>query len=100
VVTVIELCPRLRCTVAASTPWAKSRVVQALVLADLTTLAVRANDFDRATALAGDAIDVTVRTETSLARQRLLTLASALATSSDPSAAGALRDHIVFALRR
>jgi transcriptional regulator with XRE-family HTH domain len=74
--------------------------VRAIVLADLTTLAVRANDFDRATALADDAIDVTVRTETSLARQRLLTLASALATSSDPGATGALRDHIVSALRR
>ncbi|MBV9013738.1 MAG: hypothetical protein JO272_17155 [Pseudonocardiales bacterium] len=73
---------------------------RALVLADLTTLAVRTKDFDRATALAGDAIDVTVRTETSLARQRLLTLASALATSSDPAATAALRDHIVSALRR
>jgi tetratricopeptide (TPR) repeat protein len=53
-----------------------------------------------ATALADDAIDVTVRTETSLARRRLLTLASALATSSDPGATGALREHIVSALRR
>ncbi|MGH3808469.1 MAG: helix-turn-helix domain-containing protein [Pseudonocardiaceae bacterium] len=74
--------------------------VRALVLADLTTLAVRAKDFDRANTLVDDAIDVTVRTEASLARQRLLTLASALTTSGDPGATGALRDHIVSTLRR
>lgn len=74
--------------------------VRALVLADLTTLAVRAKDFDRANALVDDAIDVAVRTEASLARQRLLTLASSLTTSSDPGATGALRNDIVSALRR
>lgn len=73
---------------------------RALALADLTTLAVRTKDFDRANALFNDAIDVTVRTEASLARQRLLTLASTLTTSSDPGATGALRDHIMSALRR
>jgi transcriptional regulator with XRE-family HTH domain len=73
---------------------------RALVLADLTILAVRTKDFDRANALVDDVINVTVRTGTSLARQRLLTLASALTTSSDPGATGALRDHIVSALRR
>jgi transcriptional regulator with XRE-family HTH domain/tetratricopeptide (TPR) repeat protein len=74
--------------------------VRALVLADLTTLAVRNNDFDRATALADNAIDVTARTKASLARQRLLTLASALATSNDPEATRALRDHIMSTLRQ
>jgi tetratricopeptide (TPR) repeat protein len=73
---------------------------RAIALADLTTLAIRTKDFDRANALIGDAIDATVRTEASIARQRLMALASALTTSSDPSATGALRDHIVSTLRR
>jgi transcriptional regulator with XRE-family HTH domain len=73
---------------------------RAFALADLTTLAVRTKDFDRANALAQDAIDVTIRTESSIARQRLLALASALATSSDPGATSVLRDHIVSTLRR
>ncbi|HWR47742.1 MAG TPA: hypothetical protein VN327_09080, partial [Pseudonocardiaceae bacterium] len=73
---------------------------RAIALADLTTLAVRTKDFDRANALVTDAIDVTVRTGTSIARQRLLTLASTLTTSTDHGATGALRDHIVSALRR
>ncbi|MGB6165399.1 MAG: hypothetical protein WCF33_11140 [Pseudonocardiaceae bacterium] len=72
---------------------------RALALADLTTLAVRTKDFDRANALVNDAIDVTVRTEASLPRQRLLTLASTLTTSSDPGATSPLRNHIVSTLR-
>jgi tetratricopeptide (TPR) repeat protein len=73
---------------------------RAFALADLTTLAVRTKDFDRANALAHDAIEVTIRTESSIAKQRLLTLASTLATSSDPGPTSALQDHIVSALRR
>lgn len=72
---------------------------RALTLADLTTLAVQTKDFDRARSLVADAIEVTLRTETSIARQRLLTLASAL-TTSDRSATGAARDQIVSSLRR
>jgi tetratricopeptide (TPR) repeat protein len=74
--------------------------VRAIVLADLTTLAARTKDFDRANAFADDAIDITVRTEASMVRQRLLTLASSLPTSKDHGTTGALRDHIVSALRR
>ena len=73
---------------------------RAIALADLMTLAVRTKDFDRANALVENAVDVTARTGTRIARQRLLTLASTLATSSDPGTTGALRDHIVSALRR
>jgi tetratricopeptide (TPR) repeat protein len=73
---------------------------RAIALADLTTLAVRTKDFDRANTLAADAIDVTVRTGTRIAKTRLLTLASTLTTSANHGATGALRDHIVSALRR
>jgi tetratricopeptide (TPR) repeat protein len=73
---------------------------RAYALADLTTLAVRTKDFDRANTLVHDAIDVTIRTESSIARQRLLTLASSLATSSDPAPTRSLQDHIVSTLRR
>lgn len=73
---------------------------RAFALADLTTLAVRTKDFDRANTLGHDAVEVAVRTESSIARQRLLTLASSLATGSDPGATSVLRDHIVSALRR
>jgi tetratricopeptide (TPR) repeat protein len=74
---------------------------RAIALADLTTFAVRTKDFDRANALVEDAIDVTVRTGTSIARQRLLILASTLTTSSsDPGATRALQDQIVSTLRR
>ncbi len=76
------------------------RKAHAFALADLTTLAVRTRDFDRARSLVGDAIEVTVRTETSIARQRLLTLASTLTTTSDQSVAGVLRDQIMSSLRR
>jgi tetratricopeptide (TPR) repeat protein len=73
---------------------------RAIALADLTTLAVRTKDFDRANALIDDALDATVRTGTSIAKQRLVTLASALTTNGHPSATGALRDQIFSTLRR
>jgi hypothetical protein len=71
---------------------------RAIALADLTTLAVRTKDFDRANALIGSTLDATVRTGTGIAKQRLLTLASTLTTTS--GAPQALRDHILSALRR
>jgi tetratricopeptide (TPR) repeat protein len=73
---------------------------RAIALADLMTLAVRTKDFDRANALVEKAVDVTARTGTRIAQQRLLTLASTLTTSSNLSATSALRDHIVSTLRR
>ncbi len=73
---------------------------RAIALTDLTTLAVRTKDFDRANALVEEAIEVTIRTGSRLARQRLLTLTSTLTTSTDRGAPGALRDHIVSTLRR
>jgi transcriptional regulator with XRE-family HTH domain len=73
---------------------------RAYALADLTTLAVRNKDFDRADSLVGDAIEVTIRTENSIARQRLLTLASTLTTTPDRNTTGALRDQIISSLRR
>ena len=74
---------------------------RAMTLSDLTALAVRNKDFDRANSLVGDAIEVTVRTETSIARQRLLTLAAQLTTTtSNRSATSALRDQIISSLRR
>lgn len=73
---------------------------RATALADLTTLAVQTKDFDRAHSLVTDAIETTVRTEISIARQRLLTLASTLPTSGDRNTTGALRDQIISSLRR
>jgi hypothetical protein len=73
---------------------------RAIALADLTTLAIRTKDYDHANALIDDALDVTVRTGTSIARQRLLTLASTPATNGNPSATSALRDQILSTLRR
>ena len=73
---------------------------RAIALADLTTLAVRTKNFERANTLIDDAIDVTIRTGTSLAKQRLLILASTLTTSNNPGATNTLRNHIVSALRR
>jgi hypothetical protein len=73
---------------------------RAFALADLTTLAVRNKDFDRASSLVPDAIEVTLRTESSIARQRLLTLASTLTTTTDRNTTGALRDQIISSLRR
>jgi hypothetical protein len=73
---------------------------RAIMLADLTTLAVYTKDFDRANFLVGDAIKVTMRTETSLARQRLLTLAAELTTTNNRMTTGALRTQIISGLRR
>jgi transcriptional regulator with XRE-family HTH domain len=77
-----------------------SNQARAIALADLTTLAVRTKDLDRAHTLLDDALDVTLRTGTSIAKQRLLTLASTLTTNSNPNATGALRDQILSTLRR
>ncbi|MEC3978613.1 helix-turn-helix domain-containing protein [Amycolatopsis sp. H20-H5] len=73
---------------------------RALALADLTILAARNNDLDRASAIAEDAISVTTRTETSLARQRLLVLASNLDAGTNHGTSAALREKIVYSLRR
>ncbi|HET9257592.1 MAG TPA: hypothetical protein VFO16_20655, partial [Pseudonocardiaceae bacterium] len=75
--------------------------VRAIVLADLTIHAAHTNDYDRATTLVADAIELTTRTETTLARQRLLTLAATLSSTNergDPTA-NALRDQIISTLR-
>jgi transcriptional regulator with XRE-family HTH domain len=74
--------------------------VRAIVLSDLTINAVQINDYDRATTLAPDAIELTTRTETTLAKQRLLTLAAALPSSSSTNPTSVLRDHIMSTLRR
>jgi tetratricopeptide (TPR) repeat protein len=74
--------------------------VRAIVLSDLTINAVQTNDYDRATALIPDAIELTTRTETTLAKQRLLTLAAALPTRSSAYPTGVLRDQIMSTLRR
>ncbi|MGH3833102.1 MAG: hypothetical protein ACRDRS_22160 [Pseudonocardiaceae bacterium] len=74
--------------------------IRAITLADLTTVAVRTKDFDRANSFVDEAINITIRTEASIAKQRLLTLASSLTTSSNQGATGALRDQIMSSLRR
>src|SRR5262249_40208347 len=71
--------------------------VRAIALVDLSIVAVRTRDFDRAHALIDSAIDATVRTGTGIAKQRLITLASTLTTTGAPEA---LRDHILNTLRR
>jgi hypothetical protein len=73
---------------------------RAITLADLTTLAVQTKDFDRARSLVADAIEVTLRTQISIARRRLLTLVAALTTTSDRSATSAVRDQIISSLCR
>lgn len=73
---------------------------RAIALADLTTLAIRTKDFDRANILVENAVDVTARTGTRIARQRLLALAATLTTSGGRGATSALRDRIVSTLRR
>jgi transcriptional regulator with XRE-family HTH domain len=74
--------------------------VRAIVLSDLTINAVQTNDYDRATALIPDAIDLTTRTETTLAKQRLLTLAATLPSTSPAGPPSVLRDQIMSTLRR
>ncbi|HEX6403936.1 MAG TPA: helix-turn-helix transcriptional regulator [Pseudonocardiaceae bacterium] len=74
--------------------------VRAIVLSDLTINAAHTNDYDRATALVSDAIELTTRTETTLAKQRLLALAATLpATASKAGSVGVLREQIVSTLR-
>ena len=75
--------------------------VRAIVLSDLTINAARTNDYDRATALVSDAIELTTRTETTLARQRLLALAATLplVPTSKAGSVGVLREQIVSTLR-
>ena len=67
---------------------------------DLTINAVQTKDYDRATALVPDAIELTARTETTLARQRLLALAATLPSTSTGDPFGVLRDQIMSTLRR
>lgn len=74
--------------------------VRAIVLSDLTINAVQAQEYDRAPALVPDAIELTNRTETTLAKQRLLTVAAALPSTSKAGASGVLRDQILSTLRR
>lgn len=76
------------------------RKQRALALTDLTTLCIRANDYDRAQALVDGAIDSTIRTESSLSRQRLLTLSSKLATGKVSSPENSIRDRIRSGLHR
>lgn len=76
--------------------------VRAIVLSDLTINAAQTNDYDRASTLVSDAIELTVRTETTLAKQRLLLLAATLPSTNnggDPTA-DVLRDQILSTLRR
>ena len=74
--------------------------VRAIVLSDLTISAAQTNDYDRATALVSDAIELTTRTETTLARQRLLALAATLPPTNSEGPTGVLRDQIMSTLRR
>ncbi|GAA3877256.1 hypothetical protein GCM10022243_47590 [Saccharothrix violaceirubra] len=71
--------------------------VRALILADLATSAASTKDYDKAGELATQAGRLAVRTEASLAKTRLLTLASTLPTTrTGPETA--LRDRIAVAL--
>jgi hypothetical protein len=75
--------------------------VRAIVLSDLTINAAQTNDYDRATVLASEAIELTTRTETTLAKQRLLALAATLPpTNNEGRPTGVLRDQIMSTLRR
>ncbi len=74
--------------------------VRAIVLSDLTINATQTNDYDRATALVSDALELTTRTETTLAKQRLLALAATLTPTNNEGPTGVLRDQIMSTLRR
>lgn len=74
--------------------------VRAIVLSDLTINAAQTNDYDRATALISDALELTTRTETTLAKQRLLALAATLTPANNQGPTGVLRDQIMSTLRR
>ena len=76
------------------------RKQRALALSDLTTLCVRANDYDRAEALIDGAIDSTIRTESSLSRQRLFALSSELARENVGSPGNLIREKIRSGLPR
>jgi hypothetical protein len=74
--------------------------VRAIVLSDLTINAAHTNDYGQATALVSDAIELTTRTETTLAKQRLLALAATLpSTASKASSVSVLREQMVSTLR-
>jgi transcriptional regulator with XRE-family HTH domain len=73
---------------------------RAVTLTDLATLSVQANDMDPAEAFVADAIDVTTRTESSMSRQRLVALASALPAAKDKTPAGRIREQIRQGLHR
>lgn len=74
--------------------------VRAIVLSDLTINATQTNDYDRATALVSDALELTTRTETTLAKQRLLALATTLPPTNNEGPTGVLRGQIMSTLRR
>jgi hypothetical protein len=74
--------------------------VRAIVLSDLTTNAAQAQEYDRANALVTDAIELTNRTETTLAKQRLLAVAATLPSKNKADASSVLRDQIISTLRR
>jgi transcriptional regulator with XRE-family HTH domain len=74
--------------------------VRAIVLSDLTINAAQTNDYDQATVLVSEAIELTTRTETTLAKQRLLALAATLPPTSREGPTGVLRDQIISTLRR
>jgi hypothetical protein len=74
--------------------------VRAIVLSDLTINAAQTNDYDQATVLVSEAIELTTRTETTLAKQRLLALAATLPPTNNEGPTGILRDQIMSTLRR
>ncbi|MGH3873511.1 MAG: hypothetical protein ACRDSR_18705 [Pseudonocardiaceae bacterium] len=74
--------------------------VRAIVLSELTINATQTNDYDRATELVSDAIELTTRTEATLAKQRLLALATTLPSASKGDPTYALRDQIMSTLHR
>jgi hypothetical protein len=73
--------------------------VRAIVLSDLTINAAQTNDYDRATALVSDALELTTRTETTLAKQRLLALAATLTLANNQGPTRVLHDQIMSTLR-
>jgi transcriptional regulator with XRE-family HTH domain len=73
---------------------------RAVTLTDFAALAVQADEFDRAETFVAEALDVAGRTESVLARQRLLTLASTLSVTSAGSPSGRIRERIRQGLHR
>jgi tetratricopeptide (TPR) repeat protein len=72
---------------------------RAVVLAELTTAAAQDRNFDRANVLAVDAVELTARTGTTVAKNKLLTLASTLPAVQHSGSATELRDRIIGSLR-